>query len=206
MKLLVQNKKIKEILIGTHNKGKIKEISFLLGKKIKKSTPFELNISSPTENGKTFKSNSELKAKYFYKKSKIITISDDSGLCVDCLNNKPGIYSARWAKNLGGFKPAMKKIIHLINLKNKNKFKNTKAKFICSLTLQLTINKKITAIGEIRGNISDKILGNNGFGFDSIFIPNGHKLTFGQMSKKKKILLDHRFIAFKKLKRKINTL
>ena len=93
MKLLAQNKKIKEILIGTHNKGKIREISFLLGKKIKKLTPFELNISSPTENGKTFKSNSELKAKYFYKKSKIITISDDSGLCVDCLNNKPGIYS-----------------------------------------------------------------------------------------------------------------
>ena len=66
--------------------------------------------------------------------------------------------------------------------------------------------EKITVIGEIRGNISDKILGNNGFGFDSIFIPNGHKLTFGQMSKKKKILLDHRFIAFKKLKRKINIL
>jgi len=95
-------KKIKEIVIGTHNKGKIKEISYLLGKKIKKISPFQLNIQSPKETGKSFKSNSELKAKYFFKKSKTITISDDSGLCVDCLGNKPGIYSARWAKKYGG--------------------------------------------------------------------------------------------------------
>ena len=102
-------KKIKKILIGTHNKGKIREISYLLSKKIKKISPFQLNIKSPVENGKTFKSNSELKAKYFFQKSKIITISDDSGLCVDCLDNKPGIYSARWAKKHGGFKQAMSK-------------------------------------------------------------------------------------------------
>ena len=182
--------------------------SFTICKNLGLSNNCKLSTLKPDQIVKLIKfiENSNLLINSSYKKSKIITISDDSGLCVDCLNNKPGIYSARWAKNLGGFKPAMKKIIHLINLKNKNKFKNTKAKFICSLTLQLTINKKITVIGEIKGNISDKILGNNGFGFDSIFIPNGHKLTFGQMSKKKKILLDHRFIAFKKLKRKINTL
>ena len=102
-------KKIKEILIGTHNKGKIKEISYLLNKKIKKITPFQLNIKSPKENGKSFKSNSELKAKYFFKKSKIITISDDSGLCVDCLNGQPGIYSARWAKKYDNFENAGKK-------------------------------------------------------------------------------------------------
>ena len=114
-------KKIKEILIGTHNKGKIKEISFLLNKKIKKITPFMLNIKSPRETGKSFKSNSELKAKYFFKKSKIFTISDDSGLCVDCLNDKPGIYSARWAKKHGGFKQSMEKIITLVRNKNKNK-------------------------------------------------------------------------------------
>ena len=70
-------KKIEKILIGTHNKGKIKEISYLLNKKIKKITPFKLNIKSPRETGKTFRSNSELKAKYFFKKSKIVTISDD---------------------------------------------------------------------------------------------------------------------------------
>ena len=110
-------KKIKEILIGTHNKGKIKEISYLLNKEIKKTSPFELNIKSPKETGKSFEANSKLKAKYFFKKSKIITISDDSGLCVDCLNGQPGIYSARWAKKYGDFNKASKKIIELIKKK-----------------------------------------------------------------------------------------
>ncbi|MDA7606825.1 RdgB/HAM1 family non-canonical purine NTP pyrophosphatase [Pelagibacteraceae bacterium] len=198
-------KKIKEILIGTHNKGKIKEISFLLNKKIKKISPFELNIKSPIENGKSFQSNSELKAKYFFQKSKKITISDDSGLCIQCLGNKPGIYSARWAKKYGGFKKAMSKIIKLVKNKNKTK-KNTKAKFVCSLTLYINSKKKITTLGIINGNISHKKLGKNGFGYDPIFIPVGQTLTFGQMEKRKKMLMDHRYIAFKKLKSKINIL
>ena len=200
-------KKIKEILIGTHNKGKIKEISYLLNKKIKKITPFQLNIKSPRETGKSFKSNSELKAKYFFKKSKLFTISDDSGLCIDCLNGNPGIYSARWAKRHGSFKQAMMKIIETIKNKNKDKkIKNTRAKFVCSLTFSFSAVKKITTIGIIYGNISEKILGKKGFGYDPIFIPRGNKITFGQMSKKKKILMDHRFLAFKKLKKKINIL
>ena len=200
-------KKITKILIGTHNKGKIKEITYLLNKKIKKINPFQLNIKSPRETGKSFKSNSELKARYFFKKSKIFTISDDSGLCVDCLKGKPGIYSARWAKKCGSFEKAMKKIIVAVRNKNiKKKIKNTKAKFICSLTVAFSIEKKITVTGVIRGNISEKILGKNGFGYDSIFIPTGSKKTFGQMNKRKKILMDHRFIAFKKLKNKINIL
>ena len=195
--------KIKKILIGTHNKGKIKEISYLLNKKIKKINPFQLNIKSPAETGNSFKSNSELKAKYFFQKSKTITISDDSGLCIECLGNKPGIHSARWAKKYGGFKQAMSKIIKLI--KNKNK-KNTKAKFVCSLTLHISPKKKITSIGVIHGNISSKILGKNGFGYDPIFVPNGYKLTFSQMGKKNKMLIDHRYLAFKKLKKKVKTL
>ena len=200
-------KKIKKILIGTHNKGKIKEISYLLNKKIKKLSPDQLNIESPAETGKTFKSNSELKAKYFFQKSKIITISDDSGLCIDCLSDKPGIYSARWAKKSGGFTQAMLKIIQLIKNKNKGKkIQNTKAKFVCSLTLQVNSKKKITSVGEIIGNISNKIVGKNGFGYDPIFIPIGSSITFGQMTKRKKMLMDHRFVAFKKLKKKINIL
>ena len=202
-------KKIKKILIGTHNKGKVKEISYLLNKKIKKVSPFKLNLKSPIETGKSFKSNSELKAKYFFKKSKIITISDDSGLCVECLDGKPGIYSARWAKKYGGFKQAMLKIIQLVKNKNKNKNKkntNTKAKFVCSLTLCFGEKIFFTAIGEIHGNISEKMLGKNGFGYDPIFIATGHNLTFAQMGKRKKIFMDHRFLAFKKLKEKIKIL
>ena len=200
-------KKIEKILIGTHNRGKIKEISYLLNKNIKKFTPFELKIKSPKETGKSFKENSELKAKYFFKKSKISTISDDSGLCVDCLNDKPGIYSARWAKKNGNFNKASKKIIKLIENKNKNKkIKNFKAKFICSLTFSMSAIKCITTIGVIHGNISEKVLGRNGFGYDPIFIPRGSRITFGQMNKRKKMLIDHRFKAFKKLKNKINIL
>ena len=186
-------KKIKKILIGTHNKGKIREISYLLSKKIKKISPFELNIKSPIENGKTFKSNSELKAKYFFQKSKIITISDDSGLCVDCLDNKPGIYSARWAKKHGGFKQAMSKIIQLIKNKNKNKKKqNTKAKFICSLTLCLSSKEKITTIGEIYGNISEKMLGKNGFGYDPLFFDSTVRKTSAELDPADKNRRSHR--------------
>ena len=199
--------KIKKILIGTHNKGKIKEISYLLNKRIKKISPFQLNIKSPIENGKTFKANSQLKAKFFFQKSKITTISDDSGLCVECLDNKPGIYTSRWATKYGGAKKAMLKIIKLVKDKNKSKKKqNTKAKFVCSLTLHISPKKKITTIGVIHGNISSKILGKNGFGYDPIFVPNGYNLTFSQMGKKNKMLIDHRYEAFKKLKKKVKTL
>ena len=200
-------KKIKQILIGTHNKGKINEISYLLNKSIKKITPFELDIKSPKETGKSFKANSELKAKYFFKKSNIFTISDDSGLCIECLQGKPGIYSARWAKKYGNFDKAGKKIIELIKNKNKNnKIKNYNAKFVCSLTFCYNSKQKITSIGIIEGKISKKLLGKKGFGYDPIFIPKGSKKTFGQKNKKKKILMDHRFQAFKKLKNKINIL
>ena len=203
MKLLDKNKNIKKILIGTHNKGKIREISYLINNKIKKITPFDLGIKSPRETGKTFKQNAELKAKYFYNKSKIVSISDDSGLSIKCLDNKPGIYSARWAKKYGSFYNAMKRIIELVHNNNN---KNYKATFFCALTLQLTDKKKISVLGKINGSISNKIIGNKGFGYDPIFIPKGHKKTFGQMNKRKKILMDHRFIAFKKLKAKINIL
>ena len=191
-------KKINQILIGTHNSGKFKEISYLLSKKIEKISPISLKIKSPKETGKTFKENSKLKALYFAKKSGLISISDDSGLSITCLNGKPGIHSARFAKKCGGFKKAMKKIIKLISNK-----KNTNAVFVCSLSVQFTNKKNITVVGKIKGNISKKIIGTNGFGYDSIFIPKNYKLTFGQMTKKNKMKIDHRSIAFKKLKKKI---
>ena len=200
-------KKIKAILIGTHNDGKFKELSYLLPKKLKKLSPKHLRIKSPKETGKSFLANSKLKARYFYKNTKITSLSDDSGLSISCLNNKPGIYSSRWAKKYGGFKKAMKKIIRLVDKKNKIKrIKNRKAKFICSLTIKKENGKEISSVGEIRGTISKKIIGKNGFGYDPIFIPKNYKITFGQMKKRKKIMMDHRFVAFKKIKKKINFL
>ena len=92
---------MKKILIGTHNKGKFKEIAYLISKKYKKISPISLRIKSPKETGKTFISNSKLKARYFSKYVDYPVISDDSGLCIEALNNKPGIYSARLAKKMG---------------------------------------------------------------------------------------------------------
>ncbi len=199
--------KISKILIGTHNKGKFRELSYLLPKRLIKISPFKLKIRAPKEDGTSFLANSKLKAKYFYKISKITSISDDSGLSISCLNGKPGIYSARWAKKYGGFRKAMKKIINMVEKKNKNKkIKDIKAKFTCSLTVHSSKNKIFSSLGVIHGKISNKIKGKNGFGYDPIFIPKKYKITFGQMKKKKKILIDHRFIAYKKIKKKINTL
>ena len=101
---------MKKILIGTHNIGKFREISFLLNKKIKKISPNSLKIKSPKETGNTFLANAKLKAKYFSKYVNFPVISDDSGLCIKALNGNPGIYSARLAKRHGSFFKAMETI------------------------------------------------------------------------------------------------
>ena len=192
---------MKKILIGTHNKGKFKEIAYLISKKYKKMSPIELKIKSPKETGKTFLSNSKLKAQFFSKFVDYPVISDDSGICIKALNNMPGIYSARLAKKHGGFFKAMKFI-----LKKLEKKKNRTATFVCSLSFKDKSNKITSVEGKINGKISNRILGKKGFGYDPIFIPNNEKITFGQMNKIKKIKMDHRFIAFQKLKKKIKTL
>ena len=192
---------MKKIFIGTHNRGKFKEISYLLPKKIKKISPIKLKVKSPKETGKTFISNAKLKVKYFSKFTELSVISDDSGLCIKALKGKPGIYSARWAKKYGSFSKAMRFI-----LKKMKKKKNRSATFVCSLSFKYPRGKVITVIGKIKGLISYKMLGTRGFGYDPIFIPLGKSITFGQMSKLKKINMDHRYIAFKKLKRKIKIL
>ena len=190
--------KINKILIGTHNKGKFKEISDLLPRNVVKISPISLGIESPEETGKTFSENSLLKAKFFYEKSNIVTLSDDSGLEVECLNNEPGIYSSRWADEFGGFDNAMTEILKRVKKNNKG----TKASFTSSLTIYLDNKKIITEIGKIDGKISEK-KGLNGFGYDPIFIPNGHTKTFAEMEYKDKLLIDHRYIAYKKLEKKI---
>ena len=107
--------KINRIFIGSNNKGKFREISDLLPKTIEKISPDKLNIDSPEEYGKSFLENSEIKADYFCKKSNMITISDDSGLEVSCLNGMPGIFSARWADQYGSFDNAMSEVLNKIS-------------------------------------------------------------------------------------------
>jgi len=189
---------MKKILIGTHNKGKFKEISYLISNKYKKISPISLKIKSPKETGKTFVANSKLKVKFFSRYVDYPVISDDSGLCIKALNNKPGIYSARMAKKHGSFSKAMKFILNKMKTK-----KNRSAFFVCSLSYY-DENGKITSVeGKLKGNVSMKMKGTNGFGYESNFYSTKKKITFGQMLKSKKIKMDHRYLAFKKLKKKI---
>ena len=196
------NKKIKKLLIGTNNKGKLKEIRDLLPKYIKTYSPSKLKIKSPIENGKTFKENSLIKSKYFSKKTNLICLADDSGLEIDILKKRPGIFSARWGGRNSDFNKAIKKVYKELSKKDKNwKFKKVKARFICALSLTY-LNKKIACVsGAIEGSISDKPKGNNGFGYDPIFVPIKKKKTFGEMAPSKKYKIDHRYKAFKKLKK-----
>ena len=195
-------KKIKELLIGTNNKGKLKEIRNLLPKNIKTFSTSDFKLKSPKENGKSFEENSIIKSRYFSNKTNLICLADDSGLEIDLLNKKPGIYSARWAGTGGDFKKAIKRVYKQLTKKDKLwKEKKIKARFICALSICYLNKKTIVAKGKIEGFISNEPKGNNGFGYDPIFIPNKKNKTFAQMRPLIKYKLDHRFKAFKKIKK-----
>ena len=119
----MKQKKIIKIIIGTNNPGKLREIKDLLPKNLKIYSPKGLKIKSPKENGKSFKENSYIKAKYFSKKAKMICLADDSGLEIDLLNKKPGIFSSRWGGSKGNFKKAIKRVYKELSKKDKNWFK-----------------------------------------------------------------------------------
>ncbi len=194
--------KIKEILIGTNNEGKYKEISSLLPKNIKKYSPVDFHIKSPDENGKTFRQNSLIKASYFSKKTNLICISDDSGLEIDLLNGRPGIHSARWGGKKNNFNIAIKKIFKEIKkIKSNWKQDECLARFVCCLTIYWPGGKNYSNEGIINGTISKKVKGKKGFGYDPIFIPDGFQNTFGEMDPKIKMSIDHRSKAFFNLKK-----
>ena len=198
----MKNKKISKILIGTNNQGKLREIANLLPKKVKVFSTKDFNLKSPNETGKTFKSNALIKAKYFSKKTNLICLSDDSGLEIDVLKKKPGIYSARWGGKKNDFNKAMQRVYKELDKKDKEwRTKKVSARFICALVIYWPNRKKIYSLGKVSGKISKTKKGKNGFGYDPIFIPNGHKRTFAEMSKSYKYKIDHRAKAFKKIKR-----
>ena len=195
-------KKNREIIIGSNNKGKIKEIRDLLPKSYKIFTPNDFNLRSPKENGKSFLQNSLIKAKFYSKKTKMICLADDSGLEINLLNGKPGIFSARWSGKKKNFNLAIKKVFKELNKKDKNWYnKNNKANFVCAFTIYWPNNFFISSVGKVYGTISRYKKGKNGFGYDPIFIPKNSKLTFGQMKNSLKYKIDHRIKAFKKIKK-----
>jgi len=195
-------KKILELLIGTNNKGKYREIRALLPKYIKTYSTSDFKLKSPKEDGFTFEENSIIKSKYFSKKTKLICLADDSGLEIDILNKNPGIYSARWGGKNVDFNKAIKRVYRELSKKDKNwKQKKIKARFVCALSIYNFDKKIVSVVGKIEGYISSEPKGKNGFGYDPIFIRKNKRKTFGEMKSSEKYRIDHRSIAFRKIKK-----
>ena len=194
--------KINKLLIGTNNRGKLREIKSLLPKNIEIYSTSKFNLKSPTENGKTFKENSLIKSKHFSKKTGLICLADDSGLEIDLLDKNPGIYSARWGGRYGDFNKAIKRVYRELSKKDKNwKLKKITARFVCALSISY-LDKKIACVqSKIEGFISTEPKGTNGFGYDPIFVAKGKRKTFGEIKPAKKYKMDHRYFAFEKLRK-----
>ena len=187
---------MKNILFFSHNQKKIIEI-----KKIFNSSKIKLldlnsfnNIREPQETGLTFPSNAKIKSQYGQKIFEIPCFADDSGFCVEALNNNPGVKSKRFLEKFSNNKKAFEYIIS--NVKKK---KNNKAFFVTAISLTLKKNHHIIFMGRINGTVSMKPVGDYGFGYDPIFIPENTNKTFAQMKLKEKNSISHRKIALSKL-------
>ena len=199
--------KILKLLIGTNNKGKLKEIRDLLPKYIKTYSTDDYNLKSPREDGLTFEENSLIKSKYFSKKSKLICLADDSGLEIDILNKDPGIYSARWGGKNGDFKKAIKKVYRELSKKDKNwQKKKIKARFVCALSICFLDKKIVSVQGKVEGFISNEPRGKNGFGYDPIFMDFKTDLSAAELDFNLKNKISHRGQALQKLKHKLRIL
>ena len=187
---------MKKIFFFSKNKDKISEIEKLFdGVKINILNCNKYNFIAPEEVGSSFKENAKIKSEFGFNFLKVPCFADDSGLCINALNNFPGIKSKRFIDECGGLEKTFNKILSkMINLDNSAYFKTT----IC---LTLKNKENIFFNGITKGKISKKPKGNNGFGYDSIFVPDGHKETFAEMSLKRKNQISHRSKAINKLKK-----
>jgi XTP/dITP diphosphohydrolase len=187
---------MRKIIFATKNRGKIREV-----KEIFKDSDIELislleldNVPEIIEDGLTFEENAKIKAEIIYKTFGIPTMADDSGLAVEHLGWKPGVFSARYAgENATDEENNVKLLNELVNYPEPNQ-----AKFVCS-AVYFDGNKFLTADGEVNGSIIKEPRGYNGFGYDPLFLPDGFNLTSGELSLAEKNKISHRAIAFKKL-------
>lgn len=192
---------IDSLIIATHNKGKLVEIrdilkDYLAPEKIMSAG--ELDLDEPEETGLTFSANAQLKALAAYKTTGKAALADDSGLEVDILNGNPGIYSARWGGEEKDFSLAMNRVKTEIEVKGAQPT-GQKARFVCAMALALPDGSVHDFVGTSEGTLTFPMRGEQGFGYDPIFIPNGYDKTFAEIGSVEKYALSHRTNAFKKL-------
>lgn len=182
------------LIFATSNQNKVLEIQKILPKKFNIKSLKDLNyFEDVPENENTIEGNAIFKAKYIYEKFNINVFADDTGLEVEALNGEPGVHSARYAGTTRNSEKNIKKLLK--NLKN---IKNRNARFKTAIALIID-NKLHIFSGIIEGYILDSPKGNNGFGYDPIFCPNGFDKSFAELTLKEKNLISHRSLAMKKL-------
>lgn len=187
--------KITKLVVASHNQGKIGEIKKLLKQlNIEVISSAELNISDIEETGTTFAENAKIKAETTSLACGLPCLADDSGLCVDALNGRPGVYSARYAPDRN-FELGIKKLLSEIEQTKSN---NRKAHFSCCLAFARPKEKTIFFEGRVDGKISSQPQGKNGFGYDPIFIPDGYDQTFAELGNDIKNTMSHRSRALEK--------
>ena len=193
---------MKKIILATGNQGKVRELDAMLKGHYSVVSQKDLKVIEVPETGSSFIENALLKARNAAYQTQLPALADDSGLEIDLLDKNPGIYSARWGGRHGDFNKAIKRVYRELNKKNKKwKDKKIRARFVCALSISY-LDKKIACVqSKIEGSISIEPKGKNGFGYDPIFIPEGKKKTFGQMKPARKYKIDHRYHAFKKLRK-----
>ncbi|WP_298690757.1 RdgB/HAM1 family non-canonical purine NTP pyrophosphatase [uncultured Sphingomonas sp.] len=187
-----------KLVIASHNKGKLVEIAALLGPYgIEPVSAASLDVPEPEETGTSFAANAELKARFSADLTGRPALADDSGLCVDALDGDPGIFSARWAGETKDFAKAMDLVE--AKLASKPRDSGRDAHFVCALSLCWPDGEIITVEGRVDGHLCWPPRGGNGFGYDAMFVPWHHELSFGEMDPDRKHAMSHRADAFRKL-------
>ena len=180
------------LVIASHNKGKVREIGDLVSPfGIEAISSAVLALPEPEETGSSFAANAHLKAKLAAERSGLVALADDSGLAVYALNGAPGVYSARWAGDAKNFHAAMERV-H----RETDGSPDRRARFVCALCLAWPDGETVEVEGAIEGELTWPPRGENGFGYDPIFIPEGFERTFGEMEAKEKESVSHRARAF----------
>ena len=186
-----------EILLATNNKHKLEEVRQILsphGIIVYCISDLNLDYKEPVEDGKTYKDNALIKAIALKELTDLPIIADDSGLEIEAIDNKPGLYSSRFASEMGGYDNAFKYVINKVKEKN-----NAKARFVCDIILVNIEDKPLLFEGVCEGHIADVVKGNDGFGYDPIFIPDGYDQSFAEIKRNEKNAISHRGRALKKL-------